>query len=115
MEKPSSMSVKDWLVKKMSIDLVTKESVINAVVMHQFNSVNDALKNNKSIEISGFGKFVLLKKKAIRKLEKYYAIKKACLDKLEDDPANKYAQRKIDSVSEQIDILENKLNNGWKD
>jgi nucleoid DNA-binding protein len=115
-EKPNSMSVKDWLVKKMSIDLVIKESIINAVVTHQFNSANDAFKNNSSVELSGFGKFIFNKRKAEKKLQKYYDTRDLYISKLEITPSDSSLQRRLDSVLEEIKVLEPKLkNNGRKD
>ncbi len=49
------------------------EIVLNQVITHQFNSAHDALKNNNSVEISGYGKFLFNIKKAktkVKKLEK---------------------------------------------
>ena len=33
MEKPQSMSVKEWIIKKMAINMVIPEKVIDAVVV----------------------------------------------------------------------------------
>ena len=33
MEKPISMSVKEWIIKKMAINMVISEKVIDAVVV----------------------------------------------------------------------------------
>lgn len=114
-DKPVSMSVKDWLIKKMSIELFIKEPIINAVVTHQFNSANDAFKNNNSVELSGFGKFVFNVSKANRKLEKYYKVKESYLKKLETHPNNNLIIRKLDSLIEDIKYLETKLERNGKD
>ena len=63
MEKPSTMSVKEWIIKKMSINMVISEKTIDQVINHQFDSANDALNTNDTVEISGFGKFLFNKKK----------------------------------------------------
>ena len=73
MEKPSTMSVKEWIIKKMSISMVISEKTIDQVINHQFDSANDALNTNDTIEISGFGKFLFNNKKAIKKLEALHA------------------------------------------
>ena len=85
MEKPISMSVKEWIIKKMSINMVISEKTLDAVITHQFDSANDALNINKSVEISGFGKFLFNKKKASRQYDKLLAIKKAYENMLLDD------------------------------
>ena len=85
MSKPLSMSVKEWLIKKMAVNMVVSEKIINEVVTHQFDSANDALNLHKSVEISGFGKFYFNQKRAIKKLEKWELIKKAYENMLQDD------------------------------
>jgi hypothetical protein len=64
MNKPNTMSVKEYIIKRMSISLVVSEKVIDQVVQHQFDSANDALNTNDTVEISGFGKFFFNTKKA---------------------------------------------------
>ncbi len=64
MNKPTTMSVKEFIIKKMSISLIVSEKVIDQVVQHQFDSANDALNTNDTVEISGFGKFFFNTKKA---------------------------------------------------
>ncbi len=70
MDKPISMSVKDFLIRKLSVQLMTSEKTIEAVVNHQFQNANIALQENMSVEISGFGKFYFNKKKAQKKMDK---------------------------------------------
>ena len=70
MDKPMSMSVKDYLIRKMSVSLMTSEKTIEAVVNHQFRSANIALQDNNIVEISGLGKFYFNYKKAVKKMEK---------------------------------------------
>jgi hypothetical protein len=55
----------------MAIKMVISEKVIDSVVVHQFDSANDALNIHKSVELSGFGKFYFNEKKAIKTMEKY--------------------------------------------
>lgn len=69
MDKPQSLSVKDYLVRKLAVSLMVSEKVIDAVVTHQFSEANDALSTNDSVEISGFGKFCFNKKKAMKRME----------------------------------------------
>lgn len=72
MDKPLSLSVKDYIIRKLSIKMKLTEKVIDNVVTHQFSSANEALVKNKSVEISGFGKFVFNDKKAISKMAKLH-------------------------------------------
>ena len=70
MDKPMSMSVKDYLIRKLSVSLMMSEKTIEAIVNHQFRSANVALQDNNTVEISGLGKFYFNYKKAVRKMEK---------------------------------------------
>lgn len=70
MDKPISMSIKDYLIRTMAVKLMTSEKTIETIVNHQFQSANVAMYENDSIEISGFGKFLFNRKKAEKKLVK---------------------------------------------
>ena len=50
--------MKDYLIRRLAVKLMTSEKTIETVINHQFQSANEALLNNKTIEISGFGKFI---------------------------------------------------------
>ena len=84
MEKPSTMSVKEWIIKKMSINMVISEKTIDQVVNHQFDSANDALNTNDTLEISGFGKFYFNTKKANTHYNKLLQMKQAYENTLAD-------------------------------
>lgn len=68
MDKPISMSVKDYLIRTLAVKMLKSEKMIEAVINHQFQSANEALDLNNSIEISGFGKFFFNNKKAIKRI-----------------------------------------------
>jgi nucleoid DNA-binding protein len=70
MDKPQSLSMREYLVRMLAVKLMMSEKMIDAVIVHQFSEANEALKHNDSIEISGFGKFFFNQKKAVRKMEK---------------------------------------------
>lgn len=92
MDKPISMSVKDYLVRTLAVKILTSEKVIEAVVNHQFQSANEAMDLNDSVEIAGFGKLFFNNKKAIKKLEKLN-IKKEFMERVIND-VNTSEQRK---------------------
>ena len=77
MNKPNTMSVKEFIIKRMSISLVVSEKIIDNVIQHQFDSANDALNTNDTVEISGFGKFFFNTKKANTHYNKLLAMKQA--------------------------------------
>jgi nucleoid DNA-binding protein len=64
------MSVREYLVRILSVDVAIPEKIIDAVIVHQFQSANEAMDVNKSLEISGFGRFLFNDKKAVRKMER---------------------------------------------
>jgi hypothetical protein len=70
MDKPKSMSVKDFLIRTLAVKLLKSEKTIEAIVNHQFQSANEAMDLNNSVEISGFGKFVFNNKKGQLRLVK---------------------------------------------
>jgi len=115
MDKPRSLSVKDYLIRMMAVKLMLPENVLDAVVSHQFSSANTALFTNDSVEISGFGKFFYNHKKAIRKMEKermkeaYYV--NALTDPTLSDTKRQSYTNKLNNTRNQIEQLKPKLNN----
>jgi hypothetical protein len=76
MDKPVSMSVKDYLIRTLAVKMMISEKIIEGVINHQFQSANEAMDTNNSIEISGFGKFYFNEKKAEKRLTDLYRKKK---------------------------------------
>lgn len=75
MDKPQSLTMREYLVRKLAVKLMLSEKTIDAVVAHQFSSANEALHTNDSVEISGFGKFFFNQKKAIKKMDDLVGLK----------------------------------------
>lgn len=113
MEKPQSMSVKEWIIKRMSINMVISEKVIDAVVTNQFDSANDALNINDSVEISGFGKFFFNIKKATIHYNKLLQIRQAYENTLADqsitDKKRHSTELRMITVTNDIRILKPKI------
>lgn len=65
------MTDKEFLIRTIASKLLFAEKTIEAVINHQFASANSAMDTNKSVEISGFGKFIFNEKKAARRLKTY--------------------------------------------
>lgn len=100
-DKPISLSVKDYLIRKMAVKLMTPEKTIDAVVMHQFQSANEAVSQHKSVEISGFGKFFFNEKKAHKTMEKFLS-QKALFEKWANDETLPEAKRQSARLKLQI-------------
>jgi nucleoid DNA-binding protein len=96
MDKPISMSVKDYLVRTLAVKMMVSEKTIETVVNHQFQSANEAMDLNDSIEISGFGKLFFNRKKAEKKVEKLNA-KKLAMERIIND-VNTSEQKKKSSI-----------------
>jgi len=113
MDKPISMSVKDYLIRLMSVKMMLSEKTIEAVVNHQFQSANVALQENKSLEISGFGKFYFNQKKAQKRMEKMLSkaemfTKQAMDESLSEQKRNSAALKLANTVAA-IEVLKPKL------
>ena len=91
-DKPISLSVKDYLIRRMAVKMMLSEKTIETVVNHQFQSAHDAIFQHKSLEISGFGKFFFNEKKAHKMMEKFLS-QKALFEKKAADETLPEAKR----------------------
>lgn len=80
MDKPQSLSMREYLVRTLAVKLMLSEKVIDSVIVHQFSEANAAMSSNDSIEISGFGKFLFNQKKAHKQMEKLLSKQKYFTD-----------------------------------
>ena len=113
MDKPISLSMKEYLIRTLAVKMMISEKTIEAVINHQFNSANDAMKIHNSVEISGFGKFTFNYKKAQKKMEKMLSQKQLFQSRI-DDPNLSEQRRatetvKLNNVIHNINILKPKL------
>ena len=119
MDKPTSMSVKDFLIRRLAVKMMISEKTIEAVVNHQFQEAIQATGKHKSLEISGFGKFFFNEGRAKRQMAKYEDIKAAYEKKLKDetltDQRKRSLEMKLESVKDSIRDLKPKLNDVFPD
>lgn len=112
--KPKSMSVREYLVRILSVDMAIPEKVVDAVIAHQFQSANEAMDTNKSLEISGFGRFLFNDKKAVKKMATLEARLEQYTAQLEDNTLTEANRVKITEIirviNKQIQQLKPKLN-----
>jgi nucleoid DNA-binding protein len=113
MDKPRSLSIKDYIIRKMSIKMNTPEKIIEAVVNHQFQSATLAFNDQKSVELSGFGKFLFNEKKAVKKMEsmliQQQVLNANLLDETLSDRKRKSTELKLESLAQAIEILKPKI------
>ncbi len=113
--KPLSMSVKDYLIKTMAVRTNTPSALIDSIINHQFEEANNAMKNNNSIEISGFCRFIFKNPAAIRKLEKEYS-KKALFESFlrqeQTETKKQSLTNKLNNTLKTIEELKTKMYGG---
>ena len=112
MDKPISMSVKDYLVRTLAVKMLISEKTIEAVVNHQFQSANEAMDFNNSLEISGFGKFYFNEKKATKRIgqlnAKKQAMEKIISDETTSEQKRRSSQVTLDKTEALINLLKTK-------
>ncbi len=109
MDKPISMSVKDFLIRTLAVKMMVSEKTIETVINHQFQSANEAMDLNNSIEIASFGKFYFNEKKAQKRLSALNA-KKGAMEKIIADETTSDQKRRSSQVTlEKTEALINLL------
>ena len=109
MDKPISMSVKDYLVRTLAVKMLISEKTIEAVVNHQFQSANEAMDFNNSLEISGFGKFYFNEKKATKRIGALNAKKTAMETIIADETTSEQKRRSSQVTLDKTEALINLL------
>ena len=109
MERPKSLTIKDFLIRKMSVRMLIPEFTLDAIVSHQFQSANEAMDLNNSLEISGFGKFYFNEKKATKRLGQLNAKKQAMEKIIADETTSEQKKRSSNVTLEKTEALINLL------
>jgi hypothetical protein len=109
MDKPISMSVKDYLVRTLAVKMMVSEKTIDAVINHQFQSANQAMDVNNSLEISGFGKFYFNEKKAQKRLHSAINKKKLMEELIASDETSEQRKHSSRVTLEKTEVLINLL------
>lgn len=82
--KPSNILLKDFLIRRMVVDMGIPEKTIRTTIDDAFNNATKATTTCKSVEISGWGVFHFYDKKAKKMLEKYKSQIRVFTDWLEN-------------------------------
>ena len=112
MDKPLTMPIKDWLIRRLSVDMMVSERVIHAIINHQYETGRQKMTEVDSIEFSGWGRFTFNRKKAEKKLNYFREIEGAYMKQQEGDISPQKARSlegKLRILKESISYLENKL------
>jgi nucleoid DNA-binding protein len=114
MDKPKSLTMREYLVRKLAVKMMVSEKVIDAVVAHQFQEANTALLSNDTIEISGFGKFIFNTKKAHKTMELYYSKERKFKEMLQNPNISEAKRNSVENKLRNNDLaieqLKSKLN-----
>lgn len=109
MDKPINMSVKDYLVRTLAVKMMISEKTIETVINHQFQSANEAMDLNNSLEISGFGKFYFNEKKATKRIGQLNAKKTAMETIIADETTSEQKRRSSQVTLDKTEALINLL------
>jgi len=103
--------VKNFLIRKMSTGMNVPEKIITSVIDHQFVTLIENMPTCNSLELSGFGKFMFLKKKAPKTMLRYMKEKEGIVSSLDtlDEHARKRAEIKISKIQVIMKALNQKL------
>ena len=112
-EKLSSMSHRDWFVKRLAKQLNIDINVVDEVIKHQFDSVINATQKHKIVEISGWGTLKWSDEAAQKKLDTMDAQIRAIRNKIADSQSAIKSQKWNDVIDEMLlkrKILINRIN-----
>jgi hypothetical protein len=117
MDKPINLSIKAFLIRKLSTDILIPEHIVELVISHQFTTALNALSdaNIKSVEISGFGVFKFHERKAVWTMEKYLKFEKTLEDRINDESLSERKRKSsalmLATLRTNIELLKPRLNN----
>jgi nucleoid DNA-binding protein len=109
MDKPINMSVKDYLIRTLAVKMLISEKTIETVINHQFQSANEAMDFNNSLEIAGFGKFYFNEKKAAKRIGALNAKKTAMETIIADETTSEQKRRSSQVTLDKTEALINLL------
>jgi len=101
-EKPNSLSVTDFITRRLGVKFMMDEEIISKIIAFQGAHANKATLTNNQIEFSGFGKFVFSEKRAKQALDKD-RVKRDELVKIIEE---KGKEKDIDALK----IMDNRIN-----
>lgn len=106
-DKPSTLSLQDYLIKKIAIKMRISESIVHQVVSDQFKELVKAMAKNDCIsaEISGFGSFHFLPAKGERHINGMYAK----MEQKKTNPSYKWRNKEVEDMEEDIANMEKKV------
>lgn len=111
--KPVSLPIKSFLIRKLAVDTMIPEKDLEVVINHQFSSAIEATAIYNSIEISGFGKFLLNMGRAQRAMKKFLSLKEQYENALKEEGVSEKRritlEAKLKTANDNIRTLNPKL------
>jgi nucleoid DNA-binding protein len=112
-EKPSSMSHRDWFVRRLAESLKMDVKIVDQIIRHQFDSTLAALQKNKTVEISGFGTLKWNDRAAQKKLDVLDEKIRSFRDRISSSDSDVKTEKWNDDIDQMLlkrKILMNKIN-----
>ena len=102
MKKPDSLSTKNFIIRELASELVISKDIVEAIVSHQLEGMIKATTCHKTVEFSGFGKFILNERHVYKTVEGFTRTKLK-LEGMLDDPLT---ERKLQTVRKKLLSIE---------
>ena len=112
--KPSNILIKDFLIRRMVVDMGIPEKTIRLIIDDAFQNVIKAMLTCKSIEISGWGVLHFNEKKALITKDKFLNQIRLFTDTINDvttsETRRRNAQMKLETTKKNLQDLELRIN-----
>ena len=112
-KKPSSMSHRDWFVRKLSESLNMDVKIVDQIIRHQFDTTLAAIQKNKTVEISGFGTLKWNDRAAQKRLDVMDDKIRTLRDRISSSDSDVRTEKWNDEIDQMLlkrKILMNKIN-----
>lgn len=112
--KPQNILLKDFIIRRMVVDMGIPEKTIRTIIDDAFNNVVKATLTCKTIEISGWGVLHFNQKKALITRDKFKNQIRLFTETMEDvttsDARRRNASMKLECAKKNLTDLELRLN-----
>ncbi len=103
------MTILELITRKVSVQTMIAEEIIDKVINHQWKSVKKALKTNNSVEITGLGTFLVRPYKLLKEIEKNKTMIEKLEEKLKSDHSYKsLTEERLAECKVSLELLLNK-------
>ncbi len=112
MNKPASMSLTDFFIKKVALKTLISESIVDSIIKHQWKLANESTKTNNEVEISGIGQFYVSRNKVLKRIAHLESIQRGyqfIVDHSKDQRKVGVTITKLAAITERINQLKAKI------